>query len=143
MREGRSALHTSVAAYKFLITYGLLFSVLKLTCYLLGVIMCQAAYMLIEGIAIIVLPWATTLALPAKKLGKVRGERGGGRHGTRMPCGDRWARGRGAGRPPKNGAARPAGALAGAPPLATPRPTSPSLLPSRLSSAPPTASCPA
>lgn len=78
MREGRAALHTSVAAYKFLIMYGLIFSVLKLTCYLLGVIMCQAAYMLIEGIAIIVLPWATTLALPAKRLGKVRQRRGGG-----------------------------------------------------------------
>lgn len=41
LREGRAALHTSIASYKFLITYGLLFSVLKLACYYYGVIMCQ------------------------------------------------------------------------------------------------------
>ena len=81
LREGRSALHTSVAAYKFLIMYGLLFSILKLTCYLLGVIMCQAAYMAIEGIAIIVIPYAMTLALPAKRLGKVCGRVWGGWEG--------------------------------------------------------------
>ena len=76
LREGRSALHTSIGAYKFLIMYGLLFSVLKLACYLLGVIMCQAAYMLIEGISIIVIPYAMTLALPAKRMGKVCGALG-------------------------------------------------------------------
>lgn len=78
LREGRAALHTSIGAYKFLIMYGLLFSVLKLACYLLGVIMCQAAYMLIEGVAIIVIPYAMTLALPAKRMGKVCGRRWGG-----------------------------------------------------------------
>ena len=80
LREGRSALHTSVAAYKFLIMYGLLFSILKLTCYLLGVIMCQAAYMAIEGIAIIVisseLPEVLALAdrIITMREGRVTGE---------------------------------------------------------------------
>ena len=33
LREGRGALHTSFACYKFLIMYGLMFSILKLLCY--------------------------------------------------------------------------------------------------------------
>lgn len=33
VKEGRAALHTSFACYKFLITYGLLFSILKLNSY--------------------------------------------------------------------------------------------------------------
>ena len=33
MREGRCALHTRLACYKFLITYGLHFSVLNIACY--------------------------------------------------------------------------------------------------------------
>lgn len=33
LREGRGALHTSFACYKFLITYGLMFSILKLCAY--------------------------------------------------------------------------------------------------------------
>jgi len=72
LREGRGALHTSIAAYKFLITYGLLFSVLKLSFYYYGVIMCQMAYFMTEGIAIIALPYAMTLSLPASLLGKRR-----------------------------------------------------------------------
>lgn len=33
MREGRCALHTRLAVYKFLIAYGLHFSVLNIACY--------------------------------------------------------------------------------------------------------------
>ena len=33
LREGRCALHTRLACYKFLITYGLHFSVLNIACY--------------------------------------------------------------------------------------------------------------
>ena len=82
--------------------YGLIFAVLKLACYLLGVIMCQAAYMLIEGVAIIVIPYAMTLALPAKKLGKVRGMvgEGWGRAWRTRKNGGWWGRaGRGLRRP--------------------------------------------
>lgn len=49
LREGRAALHTSIASYKFLITYGLLFSVLKLACYYYGVIMCQVRRGFLQG----------------------------------------------------------------------------------------------
>jgi len=76
LREGRGALHTSIAAYKFLITYGLLFSVLKLSFYYFGVIMCQMAYFMTEGIAIIAIPFAMTLSLPATVLGKCRPSHG-------------------------------------------------------------------
>jgi cation-transporting ATPase 13A3/4/5 len=76
LREGRGALHTSIAAYKFLITYGLLFSVLKLSFYYFGVIMCQMAYFMTEGIAIIAIPYAMTLSLPARDLGKRRPSHG-------------------------------------------------------------------
>lgn len=76
LREGRGALHTSIAAYKFLITYGLLFSVLKLSFYYFGVIMCQMAYFMTEGIAIIAIPYAMTLSLPATLLGKRRPSHG-------------------------------------------------------------------
>ena len=76
LREGRGALHTSIAAYKFLITYGLLFSVLKLSFYYFGVIMCQMAYFMTEGIAIIALPYAMTLSLPATVLGTRRPSHG-------------------------------------------------------------------
>ena len=71
LREGRGALHTSIAAYKYLIMYGLLFSVLKLSFYYYGVIMCQMAYFMTEGVAMILIPYAITLSLPAKRLGKV------------------------------------------------------------------------
>ena len=76
LREGRGALHTSIAAYKFLIMYGLLFSVLKLSFYYYGVIMCQMAYFMTEGIAIIALPYTMTLSLPAAILGKHRPSHG-------------------------------------------------------------------
>ena len=66
LREGRGALHTSIAAYKYLIMYGLLFSVLKLSFYYYGVIMCQMAYFMTEGVAMILIPYAITLSLPAK-----------------------------------------------------------------------------
>lgn len=38
VKEGRGALHTSFACYKFLITYGLLFSILKLVSYWYGLV---------------------------------------------------------------------------------------------------------
>ena len=42
IKEGRAALCTSFASYKFLIMYGQLFSVLKLICFYYGVIMYHA-----------------------------------------------------------------------------------------------------
>ena len=46
--RGRCALATSFASYKFLITYGQLFSCLKLVCFWYGVIMCMMDYVTVD-----------------------------------------------------------------------------------------------
>ncbi|KAG0585432.1 hypothetical protein KC19_2G011200 [Ceratodon purpureus] len=72
LREGRGALHTSFACYKFLITYGLMFSILKLCAYWYGIILCQMDYIFIDGVAVLSLGYAMTLSYPEDKLAKVR-----------------------------------------------------------------------
>ncbi|KAJ7563253.1 hypothetical protein O6H91_03G102700 [Diphasiastrum complanatum] len=72
VREGRGALHTSFACYKFLIMYGLMFSILKLCAYWYGIIPCQMDYISIDGIAVLILAYAMTLSYPEEKLGKSR-----------------------------------------------------------------------
>ncbi|KAH9540758.1 hypothetical protein CY35_14G023000 [Sphagnum magellanicum] len=72
LREGRAALHTSFACYKFLIMYGLMFSILKLCCYWYGIILSQMDYIFIDGVAVLILGYAMTLCYPEDKLGKVR-----------------------------------------------------------------------
>ncbi|KAK3240843.1 hypothetical protein CYMTET_49346 [Cymbomonas tetramitiformis] len=72
LREGRASLHTSFACYKFLITYGQLFSILKLICFWYGVIMCNLKYLMIDGVAVLTLSYTMTLSQPLKKLGKDR-----------------------------------------------------------------------
>jgi len=71
-REGRGALATSFAGYKFLVTYGQLFSVVKCICLGLGVIMAQMCYIFIDAIAVMSLSYAMTLSHPVQKLGKRR-----------------------------------------------------------------------
>ncbi|KAH7415779.1 hypothetical protein KP509_14G060200 [Ceratopteris richardii] len=72
LKEGRGALHTSFACYKFLIMYGLMFSVFKLICYWYGVIVCQMSYVFIDGVAVLTLGYAMTTSHPEHVLGKVR-----------------------------------------------------------------------
>ncbi|EFJ32188.1 hypothetical protein SELMODRAFT_439526 [Selaginella moellendorffii] len=72
LREGRAALHTSFACYKFLIIYGLMFSILKLCAYWYGIIPCQMDYFFIDGVAVLTLGYAMTLSYPEAKLGKDR-----------------------------------------------------------------------
>ncbi|KAL3676685.1 hypothetical protein R1sor_026633 [Riccia sorocarpa] len=72
LREGRGALHTSFACYKFLIMYGLMFSILKLCCYWYGIILCQMDYLFIDGVAVLSLGYAMTLSYPEQQLGKTR-----------------------------------------------------------------------
>ncbi|KAI5068182.1 hypothetical protein GOP47_0017102 [Adiantum capillus-veneris] len=72
LREGRGALHTSFACYKFLIMYGLMFSIFKLCCYWYGVIVCQMGYLFIDGVAVLTLGYAMTLSHPEDILGKAR-----------------------------------------------------------------------
>ncbi|KAL3158258.1 hypothetical protein ABBQ38_010509 [Trebouxia sp. C0009 RCD-2024] len=68
LREGRCALHTRLACYKFLITYGLHFSVLNLVCTWYGMILSQMVFISIDIFATICLGYCLTLAHPAKKL---------------------------------------------------------------------------
>jgi len=68
LREGRCALVTSFAGYKFLVTEGLIFSYTKLVTYYYGVIMCTTAYLLIEGFIVIVISYAMTLSTPLTTL---------------------------------------------------------------------------
>ena len=64
LKEGRAALATSFATYKFLITYGQLFSILKLICFWYGVIMCQMDYIFIDGVAVLIVSYVMTLSKP-------------------------------------------------------------------------------
>ncbi|KAI5068179.1 hypothetical protein GOP47_0016524 [Adiantum capillus-veneris] len=72
LREGRGALHTSFACYKFLIMYGLTFSIFKLCSYWYGVIVCQMSFLFIDGVAVLSLGYAMTVSQPEEVLGKAR-----------------------------------------------------------------------
>jgi len=67
-KEGRASLAISFGSYKFLITYGQLFSVLKLVCFYYGVIMCMMDYLMIDGIAVLCLSYVLTLSHPVDEL---------------------------------------------------------------------------
>ncbi len=72
LKEGRASLATSFANYKFLIMYGLLFSVVKLVSFYFGVIMSAVGYYCIDGVAIITLCYTMTLSGPTETLRKIR-----------------------------------------------------------------------
>lgn len=72
LKEGRCALHTSFGAYKFIIMYGQLFALLKLCSFWYGVILCQMAYVMFDGIAVITMPIAISMALPLSRLNEYR-----------------------------------------------------------------------
>jgi hypothetical protein len=69
---GRASLATSLANYKFLITYGLLFSVIKLSSFTYGVIMSAMSYYCIDGLAITTLCYTMTLSRPLDTLQRIR-----------------------------------------------------------------------
>ncbi|EFJ04479.1 hypothetical protein SELMODRAFT_432379 [Selaginella moellendorffii] len=72
LREARGALHTSFACYKFLIIYGLQFSIFKLCCYWFGIIACQMDCIFIDGVAVLSLGYAMSRCNAEKILNKVR-----------------------------------------------------------------------
>ena len=51
--------------------YGQLFALLKLCSFWYGVILCQMAYVMFDGIAVITMPIALSLALPLDRLNQV------------------------------------------------------------------------
>ena len=72
LREGRGALATSFASYRFLMQYGCGFSLLKLIGYWYGVIMSAVHYIFIDIIIVIIMTWCITLARPRPTLGTDR-----------------------------------------------------------------------
>lgn len=68
LREGRCALVTSFAGYKFLITYGQIFSVVKLCCLGMGVILCNLDYLMFDAIIVMSMTYCMTLTKPLEQL---------------------------------------------------------------------------
>lgn len=72
LKEGRASLATSFANYKFLISYGLQFSVVKLCSFFYGVLMSCMSYYFIDGVALTTLCYTMTLSRPLNKLSQKR-----------------------------------------------------------------------
>lgn len=72
LKEGRASLATSFANYKFLITYGMLFSVVKLCSFYYGVLMHSMSYYFIDGVALTTICYTMTLSGPLEKLARKR-----------------------------------------------------------------------
>jgi len=68
IREGKCALATSFAEYKFVITYGQLFSSIKVLCLYLGVIMSSACYITIDMGITLTMAWCATFSKPRDSL---------------------------------------------------------------------------
>jgi magnesium-transporting ATPase (P-type) len=72
VREGRAALHTSFAVYKFLICYGQLFSMVKLCSFYYGVLMSLLGYIFVDAVAVLTLGYTMTMGGPKNILKKKR-----------------------------------------------------------------------
>jgi len=68
LREGRCSLCTSFAGYKFLITYGMIFPIVKMVSFYYGIIMPLLAYIIVDCIAVVLLSYAMTLSRPQERL---------------------------------------------------------------------------
>uniref|UniRef100_A0A0G4GDT0 Cation-transporting P-type ATPase C-terminal domain-containing protein n=1 Tax=Chromera velia CCMP2878 TaxID=1169474 RepID=A0A0G4GDT0_9ALVE len=70
LKEGRCALQTSLACYKLIVLYGLLFSVLKIWGFSSGAVMCQMSYVMIDVVAVLGLSYTMSLVGPKTELAK-------------------------------------------------------------------------
>jgi len=68
VREGRASVATSVATYKLLIIYGLLFSLINLASFYYAVLMPLLGYLFIDLLAVVPLTFFMTLAKPLARL---------------------------------------------------------------------------
>jgi len=84
--EGRATLATSFAAYKFLISYGLYFSILKLLSYYWSVLLSNATYFLVDALAVTAVTGTTVLALPLRYLANARPSHSLLSYSTVMSC---------------------------------------------------------
>eukprot|EP00756_Hemistasia_phaeocysticola_P066067 Hpha_TRINITY_DN8978_c0_g1::TRINITY_DN8978_c0_g1_i4::g.80776::m.80776/K14951/ATP13A3_4_5; cation-transporting P-type ATPase 13A3/4/5 len=71
LREGRCSLCTSFAGYKFLITYGMIFPIVKMVSFYFGIIMSLLAYLIVDCVAVVLLSYAMTLSRPLRSLSNI------------------------------------------------------------------------
>uniref|UniRef100_A0A0G4I0F4 P-type ATPase A domain-containing protein n=1 Tax=Chromera velia CCMP2878 TaxID=1169474 RepID=A0A0G4I0F4_9ALVE len=67
IQEGRGALHTSFACFFFALIFGLLFSLVKVASFALGIIPCPAAYLTIDVAGLLTLTFLMSLVEPSKE----------------------------------------------------------------------------
>ena len=72
LKEGRCALATSFASYKFLVQYGCTMITLEMTQFYFSVIAPQYVWVAVDSLITVLLSWTVTLAKPAKFLAKCR-----------------------------------------------------------------------
>lgn len=72
LAEGRCSLATSLSSYKLIVTYGLLFSIVKMASFYFAVLMPMLGYVFIDIVAVVPLTFAVTLAQPLPRLGPTR-----------------------------------------------------------------------
>ena len=72
VKEGRAALATSFANYKFLITYGFCFVIIKLTGNWYGTNMSNFCYLFLDAIVSTTVSYAMTLCKPLNTLSDIR-----------------------------------------------------------------------
>jgi cation-transporting ATPase 13A3/4/5 len=72
LTEGRCALATSIASYKYLVIYGLLFSIVKMCSFYYAILMPLMGYVMIDIVAVVPLTFAMTLSRPLNHLGPKR-----------------------------------------------------------------------
>jgi len=70
--EGRAALATSLASYKLLVIYGMLFSIVKMASFYYAVLMPLLGYVMIDIVAVVPLTFFMTLSKPLTHLGPKR-----------------------------------------------------------------------
>lgn len=70
--EGRASMHTSLSTYKFLVVYGLMFSLVKFVSFHYGVLMSLMGYILIDMVATVPLTYWMTTGASLPRLGAKR-----------------------------------------------------------------------
>ncbi|KAH9255209.1 hypothetical protein BASA81_006649 [Batrachochytrium salamandrivorans] len=70
--EGRASMHTSLSTYKFLVVYGLMFSLVKFVSFYYGILMSLMGYILIDMVATVPLTYWMTTSASLPRLGVKR-----------------------------------------------------------------------
>ena len=68
LKEGKCTLHTNLASYKYIVLYGQLFCVWKLTMMAFGAIPAMLDYLMMDVVSVVVMTYAITLSRPRSVL---------------------------------------------------------------------------